>query len=70
MWRNKCWPETGQQIKGYADAVLPQDERSARRLVATIREKGWQSFRARQVSQLERAGLARVAELDPALSLL
>ncbi len=56
--------------RAYADAAVPQDERSARRLVATIREKGWQSFTARQVMQLERAGLARAAELDPALSLL
>ena len=56
--------------RAYADAAVPQDERSARRLVATIREKGWQSFTARQVMQLERSGLARAAELDPALSLL
>ncbi len=56
--------------RAYVDAAVQQNERSARRLVATIREKEWQSFTARQVMQLERAGLARATELDPALSLL
>ena len=56
--------------RAYADAAVPQAERSARRLVATIRELQWQSFTTRQVLKLERAGLATVVELDPALSLL
>ena len=38
--------------------------------MATIRELQWQSFTTRQVLKLERAGLATVVELDPALSLL
>lgn len=56
--------------RAYADAAVPQAERSARRLVATIREMGWDRFTTRQVMKLERAGLATAAELDPALSLL
>ncbi len=56
--------------RAYADAAVPQAERSARRLVATIREMGWQRFTTRQVMKLERAGLATAAELDPALLLL
>lgn len=56
--------------RAYADAAVPQAERSARRLVATIREKGWERFTTRQVMQLERAGLATAAELDPVLVLL
>ncbi len=56
--------------RAYADAAVPQAERSARRLVTTIRELQWQSFTTRQVLKLERAGLATAAELDPALSLL
>ncbi len=56
--------------RAYADAAVPQAERSARRLVATIRELQWQSFTTRQVLKLERSGLATVAELDPVLALL
>jgi hypothetical protein len=56
--------------RAYADASVPAAERSARRLVATIRELQWQSFTTRQVLKLERAGLATAAELDPALALL
>jgi hypothetical protein len=56
--------------RAYADASVPQAERSARRLVAMIREMEWPSFTTRQVMKLERAGLATAAELDPALSLL
>jgi hypothetical protein len=56
--------------RAYADAAVPLAERSARRLVATIRELQWQRFTTRQVLKLERAGLATAAELDPALSLL
>jgi hypothetical protein len=56
--------------RAYADAAVPQAERSARRLVATIRDMCWERFTARQVLKLARAGLATAAELDPALSLL
>jgi hypothetical protein len=56
--------------RAYADASVPQTERSARRLVAMIREMEWPRFTTRQVMKLERAGLATAAELDPALSLL
>jgi hypothetical protein len=56
--------------RAYADAAVPQAERSARRLVATIREKRWARFNTRELMKLERAGLATAAELDPALSLL
>jgi hypothetical protein len=56
--------------RAYADAAVSKAERSARRLVATIREMGWQRFTARQAMKLERAGLATAEELDPALALL
>lgn len=56
--------------RAYADAAVPPAERSARRLVATIREKGWERFTTRELMKLERAGLTTAAELDPALSLL
>lgn len=56
--------------RAYADAATPRAERAARRLVAILREQGWQSFTARAVLRLDRAGLGTKAELDPALALL
>jgi hypothetical protein len=56
--------------RAYADAATPKAERAARRLVAIIREQGWQRFTSRDVQRLDRAGLGSKAELDPALALL
>lgn len=56
--------------RAYADAATPKPERAARRLVGIIREQGWQRFTSRDVLRLDRLGLARKAELDPALVLL
>ena len=56
--------------RAYADAATPKAERAARRLVGIIREQGWRSFTSRDVLRLDRAGLGRKAELDPALALL
>lgn len=54
--------------RAYADASLTKAERAARRLVAVIREHGWRSFTSREVLRLDLAGLARSADLDPALA--
>ena len=56
--------------RAYADAATPKPERAARRLVAIIRDQGWQRFTSRDVLRLDRAGLGNRAELDPALALL
>lgn len=56
--------------RAYADAATPKPERAARRLVGIIREQGWQRFTSRDVLRLDRAGLGRAADLNPALALL
>jgi hypothetical protein len=56
--------------RAYANASVPEDERSALRLMALIRERKWEQFSSRQVMRLDRAGLARQAELNPALNVL
>jgi hypothetical protein len=56
--------------RAYADAATPKAERAARRLVAIIREQGWQRFTSRDVLRLDRAGLGTAADLDPALAAL
>ncbi|MBW6419566.1 YfjI family protein [Celeribacter sp. PS-C1] len=56
--------------RAYADASTPKSDLAARRLVSIIREQGWRSFTARDVMRLDRAGLARKADLDPALAAL
>lgn len=56
--------------RAYADASLTKAERAACRLVAVIREHGWRSFTSREVLRLDLAGLARSADLDPALAAL
>ena len=56
--------------RAYADASVPKAERTARRLVALIREQGWACFTSREVLRLDRAGLATAAEVNPALAAL
>lgn len=56
--------------RAYAEATLPKAERAARRLVGIIREQGWRSFTSRDVLRLDRQGLGRKSELDPALEAL
>ena len=56
--------------RAYADASVPKAERSARRLVALIREQGWACFTSREVLRLDRPGLATAADVNPALAAL
>jgi len=56
--------------RAYAEAATPKADRAARRLVGILREQGWQSFTARQVMRLDRAGVANKDDLDPALAAL
>ena len=56
--------------RSYASASVSQVERSARHLVAIIREKGWRQFTSREVLRLERSGLGTKKELDPVLEVL
>ncbi len=56
--------------RAYAEAEIPKDERAARRLLGIIREQGWKNFTTRQVMRLDRSGLGRRADLDPALAAL
>ena len=56
--------------RAYADAATPKAVRAARRLVGIIREQGWQRFTARDVLRLDRSGLGKASELNPALALL
>ena len=56
--------------RAYAGAATPKTERAARRLVGIIRKQGWQGFESRVVLRLDRAGLGKAADLNPALALL
>ncbi|NOD29568.1 DUF3987 domain-containing protein [Ruegeria atlantica] len=56
--------------RAYASASLSKTERAARRLVAVIREQGWERFTSREVLRLDRSGLATVSELNPVLKIL
>lgn len=56
--------------RAYADASKPKAERAAARLLAMIREQGWQSFTAREVQRAGRAGLTRSAEVEAAAKVL
>lgn len=56
--------------RAYADASASKAERGARRLVAVIREMGWDRFTSRDVLRLDRSGLASAADLNPALAAL
>lgn len=56
--------------RAYGAASVPQGERAARRLVALIREAGWDRFTAREVRRMQRAGLAGMGDINPALAAL
>lgn len=56
--------------RAYSAGSQPKAERTALALVALIREQRWSRFTRREVLRLERAGLGRKADLDPALSVL
>ncbi len=56
--------------RAYGAMSVPKGEAAGRRLVAVIREKGWHSFTARDVRRMQRTGLARMAEINPALTAL
>ena len=51
--------------RAYADASVPKAEKAARRLVALLREQGWERFASRDVLRLGRAGLSAAAESEP-----
>jgi hypothetical protein len=56
--------------RAYCDASASKAERAARKLLALIREQGWDRFSSRDVLRLERSGLGSAAELNPALARL
>ena len=56
--------------RAYGAASVPKAERAARRLVALVRDMGWQRFTAREVRRMQRAGLGSMAEINPALAAL
>ncbi|WP_168173001.1 DUF3987 domain-containing protein [Thioclava sp. F34-6] len=56
--------------RAYADASQSKAERAARRLLALIRDQGWECFTSREVLRLDRKSLTTAAELNPALSVL
>ena len=56
--------------RAYADASLSKAEQAARRLLAIIRENGWERFTSREVLRMDRTGLRTARELNPALAVL
>lgn len=56
--------------RAYGDASGSRAERAARTLLALIREHAWARFSSRDVLRLDRSGLGRQAELNPALAAL
>lgn len=56
--------------RAYADASTSAAERSARQLVQVICEQGWSRFTTSDVLRLDRSGLSKKADLDPALEIL
>lgn len=56
--------------RSYADASLNARERAARRLIRILQGENWKRFASRDVLRLNKAGLGRACELNPALSLL
>lgn len=53
--------------RAYVDASTPKGEWAARRLLALIRERGWEQFSSRDVLRLDRQGLGSADEVNPAL---
>lgn len=56
--------------RAYADAAFSKTERAAIKLVALIREQGWQRFSTREVCRLQRSGLETASRLNPVLRAL
>ncbi|NVO55008.1 DUF3987 domain-containing protein [Rhodobacteraceae bacterium B1Z28] len=56
--------------RAYATASLSKTERAARRLVAVIRDLGWERFTSREVLRLDRSGLATAGDLNPVIKAL
>jgi Protein of unknown function (DUF3987) len=56
--------------RAYSAGSIPKAEKAAIRLVTLIRENRWTQFSSREVLRLDRAGLNRKADLDPALQAL
>lgn len=56
--------------RAYADASLAKTERAARRLLTIIQDNAWERFSSREVQRLQRKGLEKASDLDPALAAL
>lgn len=56
--------------RAYADASLSKSERAARRLLTIIQENAWERFTSREVLRLDRKGLTKASDLNPALTAL
>lgn len=54
----------------YVDASFSKTERAGLKLVALIREQGWDHFSARDICRLQRSGLETAGRLNPVLSVL
>lgn len=50
--------------RAYAGAACDAGERAGRRLVALLRETGWQQFSTREIRRMERAGLSTISEIN------
>jgi hypothetical protein len=56
--------------RSYADASATKAERAARNLIGLLKNHRWPRFSSRDVLRLNKTGLARASELNPALALL
>ena len=56
--------------RAYGNASGPKAERAGRRLVALLREMGWQKFTARKIRRMQRQGLADMAAINAAIAAL
>lgn len=56
--------------RSYAEAAAPKKERAARHLINIIQEEHWDHFTPREVQRLDRKGLQKIEEINPALKFL
>ncbi|MCA0857281.1 DUF3987 domain-containing protein [Phaeobacter italicus] len=50
--------------RAYAGAARDAGERAGRRLIAVLRETGWQQFSTREIRRMERGGLSTMQEIN------
>lgn len=60
----------GMARRAYAETSGSKGGRAARRLVELLREMRWTSFTSRDVGRMDRAGLSKADEINPALAAL